>query len=156
MNSLEYREFSSDDFEAVMSLDLRPIEVRESWASAGVTPEEALAHSIGASRYVWVITCDDKVCGVFGLAIQEQIGIPWLLSNEVPFALRESRGLFLRTSKQIVMLMLSKVDMLVNIVSLENVDSVCWLRWLGFTIDETKTFTFDRDPNLHFVSCVLR
>jgi hypothetical protein len=28
---------------------------------------------------------------------------------------------------------------------------VRWLRWLGFTVDETNQHTFDRDPELHFV-----
>jgi len=155
MGQLEYREFVKEDFEDVMALDLRPIELREGWASTGEEPMERLALSLSLSRYLWVITYREKICGVFGLAVNTEEGVvygtPWMLSNALPFAPYSHRGLFLRTSKQIVMLMRSKVDLLMNIVSLENTESVRWLRWLGFTVDETTQHTFDRDPELRFV-----
>jgi hypothetical protein len=155
MGQLEYREFVKEDFEDVMALDLRPIELREGLASTGEEPMERLALSISLSRYLWVITYKEKICGIFGFAInkEEEIvyGTPWMLSNDLPFASYSNRGLFLRTSKHIVMFMRSKVDMLMNIISLENKESVRWLRWLGFSLDENTSFTFDRDPELHFV-----
>jgi len=152
---LEYREFTKDDFEAVMALDLRAIELREARAFTGADPEEVLALSIANSCFLWVATYESKICGVFGLTIQEFeggiLGTPWFVSNEVPFSTRKSRGLFLRTSKQIVLLMQGICDQLTNIVSLENKEAVRWLRWLGFTLDESNQMTFDRDPDLHFV-----
>jgi hypothetical protein len=156
MNTLEYREFLPSDFEAVMALELRPIELREGWAAHGLHHEEALALTLASSQYIWVMTYNEKVCGVFGLATHGALGIPWLLSNELPFILSKNRGLFLRTSRQIVMLMQSRVDKLMNIVSLENQESVRWLRWLGFTVDTNNPFTFDRDPDLHFVVFEMR
>jgi hypothetical protein len=154
MNQLEYREYTKDDFEDVLALDLRAIELREGWASTEQDPMERLALSISLSKYLWVITYRRKICGVFGLAISAEEGVtygtPWMLSNDIPFATHSHRGLFLRTSKQVVMVMRSKVDLLMNIISLENKESVRWLRWLGFKIDD-KPFTFDRDPDLHFV-----
>jgi hypothetical protein len=152
--NLEYREFTKDDFEDVMALDLRDIELREGRATTGEEPMERLALSISLSRYLWVITYRGEICGIFGLAVNKEEGViygtPWMLSNDLPFATHSNRGIFLRSSKQIVLFMKSKVDVLMNIVSLENVDSVRWLRWLGFHIDD-KPFTFDRDPELHFV-----
>jgi hypothetical protein len=153
--NLEYREFTKEDFEDVMALDLREIELREGWAFTGEEPMECLALSLARSRYLWVVTIDDKICGVFGLTIQEYeggiLGTPWFVSNEAPFSTFALRGLFLRTSKQIVLFMQSCCDQLTNIVSLENKEAVRWLRWLGFTLDESNQMTFDRDPELHFV-----
>jgi len=155
MKLLEYREFTKEDFEDVMALDLRPIELREGWATTGEEPMERLALSISHSQYLWVVTYREKICGVFGLAVSTEgdvtYGTPWFLSNDLPFASYMNRGLFLRTSKQIVSYMQSKVDLLMNIVSLENKESCRWLQWLGFNFDENKSFTFDRDPELHFV-----
>jgi hypothetical protein len=154
MNELTYREFVPSDFEEVMALDLRPIEVREGRASTGEEPLELLALSLARSCYLWVATINEKICGFFGLAVYTEEGVtygtPWFLSNDLPFAVHSNRGLFLKSSKRIVLFMKSKVDVLMNIVSLENVHSVRWLRWLGFQIDD-KPFTFDRDPELHFV-----
>jgi len=155
MKELAYREFVKEDFEDVMALDIRPIELREGQASTGEEPLELLALSISRSRYLWVITYMEKICGVFGLHIFEENGVkygsPWMLSNDLPFASYSNQGLFLRTSKQLVQFMKSKVDLLMNIVSLENKESCRWLRWLGFTFVESQSFTFDRDPGLHFV-----
>jgi len=155
MKELAYREFVKEDFEDVMALDIRPIELREGQASTGEEPLELLALSISRSRYLWVITYMEKICGVFGLHIFEENGVkygsPWMLSNDLPFASYSNQGLFLRTSKQLVQFMKSKVDLLMNIVSLENKESCRWLRWLGFTFIESQSFTFDRDPGLHFV-----
>ena len=155
MKELAYREFVKEDFEDVMALDIRPIELREGQASTGEEPLELLALSISRSRYLWVITYMEKICGVFGLHIFEENGVkygsPWMLSNDLPFASYSNQGLFLRTSKQLVQFMKSKVDLLMNIVSLENKESCRWLRWLGFTFVESQSYTFDRDPGLHFV-----
>jgi len=152
---LEYREYEAQDFEDVMALELRPIELREGWAVSGVDPMDCLALSIYRSRYLWVVTMDGKICGVFGLTMQMMdgviLGTPWFVSNEEPFSTFKSRGLFLRLSKQIVLFMQSCCDQLTNIVSLENKEAVRWLRWLGFTLDENYQLTSDRDPELHFV-----
>jgi len=155
MEDLAYREFLDTDLTDVMALAIRQIELREGWASTGKDPAELLALSISRSRSLWVITYKEKIRGVFGLAVGTEgdvtYGTPWFLSNDLPFASYMNRGLFLRTSKQLVRFMKSKVDLLMNIISLENKESCRWLRWLGFTFIESQSFTFDRDPGLHFV-----
>lgn len=151
---LEYRELRKDDFEAVMALELRPIEIREGQAAHGAEADELLAASIACSRYAWVITYRGKVCGVFGLALRHDpledvtIGVPWLLSTESTFSVH--RGLFLRTSKDVVDFMRSKCDLLTNFVSEENVPSIRWLRWLGFTISPDRIY-FENDLTFPFV-----
>lgn len=155
-NTLEYREFTAADFDEVVDLQLREIEVREGRASLGMESLEALSLSISTSRHLWVITYKGKICGVFGLAIQGETGIPWLLSNEVPFSLQSNRGLFLRESRKVVEYMKTKCDLLTNSVSIENHESIRWLRWLGFTVDDKNLFTFERDPTLLFARFTMR
>jgi hypothetical protein len=149
---LEYRELRKEDFEAVMALELRPIELKEGQVAHGLPTDELLADSIASSSYAWVITWRGRVCGVFGLALHKgpelTVGVPWLLSNEAPF--RVASGLFLRTSKDIVEFMRTKCDLLTNIVSEANETSIRWLRWLGFTMVPEKII-FDNDPTFPFV-----
>ena len=136
-----------------MALELRPIEMREGRALTGQNPMDVLALSLSRPSpcYLWVVTYWDKICGVFGLTLfEEGLGVPWFVSNEVPFSDYASRGLFLRKSRDLVSFMKSRCTHMINYVSLENTKAVRWLRWLGFTIDENETYTFDRDPDLRF------
>ena len=152
--TLEFRAYTDEDYNEVMALELRPIELREGWAATGMDPMVILALSLSLSNPEnrWVVTYRERICGVFGMTLFEEgeMGVPWFVSNEIPFASYANRGIFLRSSRDLTRLMQSRCQYMTNIVSLENTKSIKWLRWLGFTIDETNTFKFDRDPSLHF------
>jgi hypothetical protein len=151
----EFRAYTDEDMADVLALELHPIEIREGWASTGVDPTELLALSLSLSspENRWVVTLGDRICGVFGLTLFEdgKMGVPWFVANKIHIASHADRGIFLRTSREVVDLMTSRCEYMMNVVSLENTKSLKWLRWLGFKYDPTQTFTFDRDPSLHFV-----
>lgn len=150
---LSYRRYEAGDLFGVLDLDILDIEKREAWASLGKEPKEALLASIECSDYVWVITYKEEICGVFGLSIFEingrVIGVPWLVSNDIPLSCGNQRK-FIRVAKDVVGYMTMKCDVLCNVISTENTQSIKWLRSLGFNFSQIP-FTYARDPSLQFV-----
>jgi len=153
--TLGFRPYTEQDYEAVMALELRPLEIREGWAVSGMNYLTTLALSISLSepQDLWVSTVGGEVSGIFGITIFEEgeMGVPWFVSNSKTFATRTNQKLFLRYSRDIIEWMEFRCAYMINVISLKNTKSIRWLRWLGFEIDESQAFTYDRDPELKFV-----
>jgi hypothetical protein len=150
---LEYRKYEPSDLKAVLALDFRPIEIEEGRASTGLVTSEALLLSIEISDLVYVMIHDGEICGIFGLAItpllNKTVGAPWLLTSEIPHSCRAS---FWKHSKHLLREYEERCDVLMNIVSVYNVESIRYLKRLGFTFNNH--FTFARAPNFPFVEFV--
>lgn len=152
--TLGFRAYTEQDYEAVMALELRPIELREGWAISGMDYRDTLALSISLSQPqdLWVSTVGGEVSGIFGITLFEEgeMGVPWFVSNTKTFATRTNQKLFLRYSRDFIEWMEYRCTYMVNVISTENTKSIRWLRWLGFEIDTTNTFSYDHDPALQF------
>lgn len=107
------------------------------------TPAQALRNALRLSGRSWAIKLNGSVVGAFGvtaMTLTSGIGRPWLLGSDT---LVENKIRFLRRCKKHVKNMEIGYNVLENYVAVYNEESINWLKWLGFTVDEdiTKTFT---------------
>lgn len=112
----------------------RPADIAELWASAHVTPLEAIKRAAALSQETWVATCDGwPICafGVVPVSASTGLGAPWMVGTKrIEWC---ARG-FLRASRGVVEQMLWKWPRLVNYVDSRNRKAILWLQWLGFEI----------------------
>jgi hypothetical protein len=134
MKQIEMRFYTKEDFETVINLKLRKDDYEECKASLGLTDsKEILTKCLECSKYTWVGLYQGQIECVFGLGEQsETVGIPWFLSTD---RFNDFKITFGKKSKQVIKTMLTLYPSLFNIVDSRNADSLCWLMWLGFSID---------------------
>lgn len=119
---------------------MRQADADEVAASHGHTPLKALQAGIKVSDFVVAVVIDGEPVAIFGLSRCNPVtgsGVPWLLSSEN--ALKHKRE-FLLQSPKVIEQMLNVCPYLFNFVHTENRTSVRWLKWLGFTIEESRPF----------------
>lgn len=125
---------------------MRDEDKAEVWASDHWMPEEALAQSFHSSTAAWVGMCDDEVFCAYGVAERSVLspkGVPWLLtSRHLPLHGRA----FLRGSILFMRDMKARYDWLENYVDARYAVSICWLRWLGFTLEPAAPFGAEQLP----------
>ena len=121
----------AEDIEPIAA-DMRPADAAEVLACSGRTPEQALRASWMASRWAFTVIGDVPVA-MFGVADWgDGGGSPWLLAT--PRLLSDHRSDFAKGSRGVMFGMQESFTYLENYVDARNIDSVRWLRWLGFTI----------------------
>ena len=116
--------------------DMREADRVEIAASHGQTPLSALEWGLKHSEFSVVVKVNGVECVMLGLVRREilsGVGVPWLLGAN---AVLKHRSQLLRCSPPIIEDMLKICPILYNHVHIDNIMSVRWLRWLGFTIDE--------------------
>jgi hypothetical protein len=133
------RWLEAGDVEALVA-DPRPADVREMQAM-GTTFEAALTDSVRLSDWVAVGTVDDVPVCAFGVApasVLGGLGVPWLLGTSAldrgGVALARD---FLPASRRAVDAMAATYPRLINVIDARNTRAIRWLRWLGFTFDES-------------------
>lgn len=92
--------------------------------------------SYESSLYTWTIMSRDKPIGMFGLAsisLLGDTGIPWLLGTDDMLKIRRQ---FIRESKSHVDFMLKVFPKLTNLVHVENLASIRWLKSVGFVLQD--------------------
>ncbi len=124
------RQYASD-----VIMDMRDADAEEVWAMARVGPYDAVMQSWKASalRNAAGLVNGKAVC-VFGVgapSVLSDEGAPWLLGTR---ALEQHARPFFRLSQGWMTETKQQYRVLANFVSAENVKSIRWLRWLGFTI----------------------
>lgn len=125
---------------------VRPDDVRELWAIACLTAEDALVRSFGISDVSWTGLIDGKPVCMLGATVGSllsNIGRPWMIGTEM---LDRHQMAFLRRCRPKVQEMLSQYGRLENYVDERNVRAVNWLRWLGFTIEAPEPYGAFRLP----------
>lgn len=139
------------DLDAVLSLELRQADLDELAASTGYSSRKAILLSLAASVEAWVVVYKGKIEAVFGVSelvspTEGLLYVPWFVSTDTfgEWAFR-----FARESVGIVRRWLDEYGYLVNFVDSRNKASIRWLRWLGFTVDESVGYIL-RDPNVPF------
>jgi len=120
-------------------IDLRPGDAREIEA-LGVGLPEAVEMSM--SRAVWAdaYLLDGAVAALVGVSVQSILGgegVPWLLTGTPVDRCKRD---FLRLTKAGVARMRRQFPVLTNFVHADYLQSLRWLRWLGFTIAPAQPF----------------
>ncbi len=106
----------------------------------GIGPFEALRGSYFSSLpFAFTITADGAAAAMFGVGPHPNSpnGCPWLLGTD---AIRTIRRQFFRESKLWAGWMARFYPTLHNVVDVENVDSIDWLKHCGFTVSTEAVF----------------
>jgi hypothetical protein len=104
-------------------------------------PYLALAEGVMESDAVLAAYTDNGIAcivGVHKFSVLGDHGVIWLLGHDdlERYAVR-----FLKESRRVLSSFLGRYSMLENFVDAENVLTLRWLEWLGFTIDKDKPIT---------------
>ena len=132
---LEFKPVTEYDIEHVAD-NMRKADAVEVWASNRLTPLEALQRSVSLSDLACCVHVNGEPQVIFGLVkcgILSRNGVPWMLGTE--HALKYRRE-FLKQTPAVIEEMLSVCDYLSNYVHVENRESIRWLKWLGFEIED--------------------
>jgi hypothetical protein len=139
------REPNGKDIKAVAAA-MRQCDRDEIWASSHSLPRRALERGVATAVFARTGLVNDKPVCIFGVSPGSLLsggGVPWMLAT--PGLLRAQRP-FLRLSRPLVELMNDIFPQLVNYVDARNVDSVRWLRSLGFTVEPAAPHGVERLP----------
>lgn len=139
MTRVEIRKPFIEDIATVVTY-IRDCDREECAAMAGASPADAVRRSIDLSHEAWAGLADGVPVCLFGLGIgvpMAGIARPWLLATD---RISDHRIAFLRRNKEMVERWAAAYPYLENWVDARNVQSVAWLRWLGFNIEEAKPF----------------
>jgi hypothetical protein len=116
---------------------MREADRREIWASHRHTPRKALECSLERSDLAWTCFVDGVAAFMWGAARQGSLlsakGSPWLLGTDAILKVRKD---FLRCCPFFVERMQRRFPRLENYIHAENLLSIRWLKWCGFTCDE--------------------
>lgn len=136
----------AQDFDALEGFKIRELDIKELQGVFAGPPLAALLGSIAMSgdRCRKVIDVDTgEVLAVYGVAksdIDAGVGHPWLLLSEngQSYVLR-----FWRKTKKELTAMAEGYKYLINIVSVDSHDSIRFIKWLGFTVQEDVVNTLE-------------
>ena len=133
-----------------IAANMDPADAAEVWATAHLTPAQALVASAAASRDPVVGKVDGEPICAFGVGqrtILDDVGVPWLLGTP---EIRKHKRVFLGASKRWVDAQAERFRTLENFVDSRHTRAVKWLRWLGFAIEPAQPFGPDGVPFHHF------
>lgn len=120
-----------------LAAHMREADRREVWASHRHSPEQALEWSLAFAVRAWTCFVDNEPAFMWGVSrpgsILSLVGAPWLLGTEAMLKVRRE---FLRQSRAYVELMQQDFERLENKAHAGNRESLRWLRWCGFEMDE--------------------
>lgn len=122
-----------------IATNMRKSDQQEVWYASLETPLEAVANSMAMSQgFCYTVIDDGQPIAVFGVASDDkapELGFPWLLGTP---AIKGSKY-FIAISREWCDKMLAYKPTLINYVWSKNRDSIRWLRWCGFTVNEKPT-----------------
>jgi hypothetical protein len=134
MQTLSFRPATEDDARYI-GANLRAGDLKEARLMSTLPPPDLLEQSRVSSIWSRTADVDGKPSMIFGLARShiEGWGVPWLLATDQFDAI--NRRLVRRCHIQVAE-MHTLFPCLHNIVHRENLVSIKWLRWLGFSIGD--------------------
>lgn len=132
--------------------DMKPEDVKEVWASHGHTPKQALEASLNRSAAAWTCLVNNVPAFMWGVAPADSVlghkGCPWLLGSD---AIKEVRYAFIRRCRKYIDLMQELYPVLENYVHKDNLTSIGWLIWCGFTLaDEPEEYGVNSEKFYRF------
>jgi len=118
---------------------LRACDVRELQRIGCADPYLALLGSVEASEIAMAAYTPRGVACLLGVArpsLLAPTAIIWLLAHDDigRYAVR-----FLKECQRVLALLLAHYGRLENCIDVDNVKTIAWLEWLGFTVDRTRT-----------------
>lgn len=139
-----------DGHGAAVADRMRLCDRKEIYYLAMLTAPRAVALTAGISVGRWTGLVDGVPACIFGVArrsLISPVGVPWLLATDlmdtVPrIVAKESRTYFKRIQ--------AAFPVLENHVLAENVQTVRWLRWLGFDMEEPAPYGAFGAPFIRF------
>lgn len=100
----------------------------------GRKPKEALRLGLRFSLAPVAVLIDrrpEAMLGVYPQSLIGSVGVPWMLGTEVLYD--NARG-FIELGPLVIGQMLADFALLENVVSVENVRAIRFLRWVGFSV----------------------
>jgi hypothetical protein len=125
---------------------MRKADIEEIRAASGKSPKEALEYSLDHSNEAKTIIFNGAPAAMFGVGwvnMLNGIAAPWLLGTD---AIDANYRQFLRGSKWWVDQLMTRYDVLTNVIDDRNRTSKQWLRFLGFTFSEPFILGHERRP----------
>lgn len=136
----------------LMHPHLRVEDTVEMWYQAAVKPEEGLRFSLETSQECYSVFLEGSEipCLMFGMSkamsLMDTARCIWLLGT--PEAAKVKKTFVLESSNVIAAMAAGHV--VYNYVSADHVQSLRWLKWLGFHIMEAKPYGWLKKP-FHYV-----
>lgn len=127
---------------------IRQADKEEIWAARGLTPIQGVEWSVGHSDASYGAFVDGVLVAIWGIAsLPNGGGAPWLLATE---DLRKYAIRFYHITREHISQMLEAYGYLENYVDARNIDSIRWLKWLGFEFDELQPYGYSQLPFRRF------
>lgn len=105
----------------------------------GLELSRSLKNSIQYSEFSKTVTVDGQIAIMFGClnrCVMSKQGMPWFLTTEI---VTNNKIWFARNTKRLMALYFYGFNHLENIVDARYTESIKWLKWLGFTVEEPYT-----------------
>lgn len=112
---------------------MRDADKREIQASHGHEPMEAMLICLEQKECLAALIGGNPAI-LFGCSDGGEYGVPWLLATD---QINKIGIRFLMISPSYVKRWIDRYKLLVNYVHADNTVSIRWLKWLGFTMNET-------------------
>lgn len=128
----------NDELLQYVAEHMRDIDVLECKELSGRSPVEALVEGVKISDFSSVVVINGRPCAVIGLTVISYLtgtGVPWMLAT---YDAVENRRLFVRHSSAGLAEMMTTCPNLVNYVHEDNTIAIRWLKWMGFSIEQSK------------------
>lgn len=122
----------------------------------GVTPFIALHQPIKEKDgFVFTALYDNQPVAMFGVANllsddDLNMGTVWMLGTNELYKIQKS---FIKTTKEVVDWLMTKYDIIENIVPVQNIRTIKWLKLLKFSVSSEKIKVNNCDC-YHFVRCI--
>jgi hypothetical protein len=134
---MRVRAAKQEDVAALIYRGLREVDVKECYRSTGRGPNAALWDGFLYSDICFVGEHDGEVFAMGGVLSKSAMnpgGIVWLLGTD---KLEDVWYSFAKESKRLADLLLDEYGSLENLVDASNKKTIRWLKWLGFSFDDT-------------------
>ena len=136
------REVTPEDLNAIgRTFHLRNIDILEGHALTGKDPYDALKVTIQQSELLFSLHAPIGLVGFTGIVkVDETTGAPWMVGSD---DLEKQGKPILAHSLNTLKILGLPYHFLFNFVACENVRSIRWLEWLGFTVDLAPQYFHD-------------
>lgn len=127
----------NDELLQYVAAHMRSIDILECKEMSGKSPIRALTEGVKMSELSAVVVVDGRPCAAIGLCIVSHLtgtGVPWMLATDDAV---KNRRAFIEHTRTGLQEMMGICPNLFNYVHEDNKASIRWLKWMGFTIEQS-------------------